>query len=150
AICRDPRDSDAGPGTRDAEWWRASHVWAAAASGEKASGGHEASSGDPNWPKAHEAAEAAKAAERSAHCAFLRDLFGEFFGPVGGEGCWMPLGPDGYDAEGNGPEQWCLVPAPLTPVVREEWLAWNGGIVRRLAEAIYEEQAFDRLPVLAD
>jgi hypothetical protein len=34
-------------------------------------------------------------------------------------------------------------PAPAT-------LAWNGGVVRRLAEAIYEERAFERLPILAD
>jgi hypothetical protein len=30
------------------------------------------------------------------------------------------------------------------------WLAWGGGTVRRLAEAVYSEEAFDRLPVLAD
>ncbi len=35
-------------------------------------------------------------------------------------------------------------------VVRTEWLAWEGGIVRRMALEIYEERAFDRLPVLAD
>jgi hypothetical protein len=29
-------------------------------------------------------------------------------------------------------------------------LAWGDGITRRLAEAIYEERAFDRLPILAD
>jgi len=29
-------------------------------------------------------------------------------------------------------------------------LAWNGGTVRRLAEAVYDERTFDRLPVLAD
>jgi hypothetical protein len=29
-------------------------------------------------------------------------------------------------------------------------LSWNGGTVPRLAAAIYEERAFDRLPVLAD
>jgi hypothetical protein len=38
-------------------------------------------------------------------------------------------------------------PAPsLAPAV----LSWNGGTVPRLASAIYEERAFDRLPVLAD
>jgi hypothetical protein len=36
--------------------------------------------------------------------------------------------------------------APLAPAV----LAWNGGTVPKLAAAIYEERAFDRLPVLAD
>ena len=29
-------------------------------------------------------------------------------------------------------------------------LAWNDGTVRRIAEGIYNEQAFDRLPILAD
>lgn len=29
-------------------------------------------------------------------------------------------------------------------------LAWNGGMVRRMAESIYDERAFDRLPILAD
>jgi hypothetical protein len=40
---------------------------------------------------------------------------------------------------------------PFQPVaVSAGWLAWGGGIVRRLAQAAYEERAFDRLPVLAD
>jgi hypothetical protein len=30
------------------------------------------------------------------------------------------------------------------------WLAWNGGTVVKLAQGIYEERAFDCLPVLAD
>jgi hypothetical protein len=30
------------------------------------------------------------------------------------------------------------------------WLAWNGGTVVKLAQGIYEERAFDRLPILAD
>jgi hypothetical protein len=37
-----------------------------------------------------------------------------------------------------------------TPAVDPAWLAWNDSTVRRLAEAVYEERAFDRLPVLAD
>jgi hypothetical protein len=36
------------------------------------------------------------------------------------------------------------------PIIQPEWLAWNGEIVRLLARAVYEEEAFDRLPVLAD
>jgi hypothetical protein len=30
------------------------------------------------------------------------------------------------------------------------WLAWNEGTVMKLAQAIYEENAFDRMPILAD
>ena len=30
------------------------------------------------------------------------------------------------------------------------WLTWGAACVRRLAQAAYEERAFDRLPVLAD
>ncbi len=30
------------------------------------------------------------------------------------------------------------------------WLGWNGGTVLKLAEAIYDDRAFDLLPVLAD
>jgi hypothetical protein len=30
------------------------------------------------------------------------------------------------------------------------WLAWNEGIVPRLAEGIYADRGFDRLPILAD
>jgi hypothetical protein len=37
----------------------------------------------------------------------------------------------------------CPVPAPL-------WLAWSDGIVVKLARGIYEDRAFDRLPILAD
>src|SRR5262249_34610383 len=29
-------------------------------------------------------------------------------------------------------------------------LAWDGGLVRQLAEGIYEDRAFDRMPVLGD
>jgi hypothetical protein len=37
-------------------------------------------------------------------------------------------------------------PPPLNPA----WLSWNGGTVVKLAQAAYDERAFDRLPVLAD
>jgi hypothetical protein len=40
---------------------------------------------------------------------------------------------------------------PFRPVrVEPAWLRWAGGTVVKLAQAIYEERAFDRLPILAD
>jgi hypothetical protein len=30
------------------------------------------------------------------------------------------------------------------------WLAWNAGTVRKMAQAIYDDRAFDQLPILAD
>ncbi len=30
------------------------------------------------------------------------------------------------------------------------WQAWNDGTVRKLAQLIYDDRAFDRLPLLAD
>jgi hypothetical protein len=30
------------------------------------------------------------------------------------------------------------------------WLAWNGGAIPRLAQTIYGQRAFERLPVLGD
>ncbi len=40
---------------------------------------------------------------------------------------------------------------PFRPAtVSAAWLAWNGGTVPRLAQGIYDERAFERMPVLAD
>jgi hypothetical protein len=38
-------------------------------------------------------------------------------------------------------------PAPCT---HPDWFAWGGGTVPRLAQAIYADRAFDRLPILGD
>jgi hypothetical protein len=74
-------------------------------------------------------ADAARYAAHSAVCsthpesAAQADLLRDIFGP-------LPFGP---------------LP-PLDPAVR----TWNDGTVPRIAQAIYEERAFDRLPLLAD
>jgi hypothetical protein len=40
---------------------------------------------------------------------------------------------------------------PFRPVtIAPAWVAWNDATVVKLAQAIYDERAFDRLPVLAD
>jgi hypothetical protein len=56
--------------------------------------------------------------------------------------------------------EWCAQAALLRdlfgnpfgrpPVVAPAWLIWDGGVVYRLAQGIYAERAFDRLPVLGD
>jgi hypothetical protein len=40
---------------------------------------------------------------------------------------------------------------PFHPVAVElSWLDWNGGLVARIAQTLYDERRFDELPVLAD
>jgi hypothetical protein len=40
---------------------------------------------------------------------------------------------------------------PFRPVVvPASWLAWEGGTIGHLAQAVYDERSFDRLPILAD
>jgi hypothetical protein len=36
------------------------------------------------------------------------------------------------------------------PTVDRTWLSWGGGAAARVARAVYEESAFDQLPILAD
>jgi hypothetical protein len=36
------------------------------------------------------------------------------------------------------------------PALDPAWLAWNGGTVRKMSQLIYDDRAYDRLPVLAD
>lgn len=37
-----------------------------------------------------------------------------------------------------------------SPSVDPSWLAWNDAVLPKLAGVIYDERAFDRLPILAD
>jgi len=44
-----------------------------------------------------------------------------------------------------------LGPLPFRPVtLNPAWLTWNGGAIPMLAQSIYDERAFDRMPALAD
>jgi hypothetical protein len=45
----------------------------------------------------------------------------------------------------------CVFGNPFRPISLDHaWLAWNDGTVRTLAQSIYDDRAFDRLPILAD
>jgi hypothetical protein len=46
---------------------------------------------------------------------------------------------------------WDIFGNPFRPVALEHvWLAWNDGTIPKIAQAIYDERAFDRMPMLAD
>jgi hypothetical protein len=45
----------------------------------------------------------------------------------------------------------CIFGNPYRPArIAPDWLQWNGGCIRGIATAIYDERDFDRMPVLAD
>ena len=44
-----------------------------------------------------------------------------------------------------------IISNPFRPItINPAWLNWNDGTVRRIAQSIYDEKAFDRMPILAD
>jgi hypothetical protein len=59
-----------------------------------------------------------------------------------------------YISKVDWPSRWqfdCVFGNPFRPVALDPaWLAWNDGAVRKMAQALYDERAFDRLPLLAD
>lgn len=45
----------------------------------------------------------------------------------------------------------CIIGNPFRPVaVNPVWMSWEVGTICRIAQGIYDERAFDRLPILAD
>lgn len=45
----------------------------------------------------------------------------------------------------------CIFGNPFRSVsIHPKWLAWNDGTVRKIVQSLYEERAFDRMPILAD
>jgi hypothetical protein len=169
AVCRDPGATDAAPGTFEAERWEPSNEWAAAAVRWDVYAGlrddvegpdtgsdeqhddsllmteHGKLSSGPPRAGVEEAAAVARASELRAQCEVLHDLFGEFLGPPGDEGEWIPCGEAAPVSE-----WWCRLPTPRGITVRSEWMEWSEGAVPKLARAIYAEEAYDRLPRLAD
>ena len=66
-------------------------------------------------------------AEKRYQVQILRDIFGNPFQPIPPK---------------DGKKSWAKQ--------RQQWLAWNDGCVPKLAQSIYDERGFDRLPILAD
>lgn len=150
AVCHDPRKADAEPGTFEADSWHPSNMWAASAIEMNVRANFESVQEEAWWDEARSAGESAEDAELQIHCDFLRDLFGEYLGPPVEEGRWLPCGLERREHPLSPAERWCLLPTPRSLTLRAGWLVWNDGTIPRLAQAIYEEQAFDRLPLLAD
>lgn len=98
-------------------------------------------------------AKKAEVAEASHQADVLRDIFGHLFGPMTNCSAWLPFADPylcGSPNPSSTPVRRCLLPSPLAPLLNTAWLQWNDGTVRKMAQAIYEEAAFDRLPILAD
>jgi hypothetical protein len=169
AVCRDPRATDAEPGTFEAECWAPSNEWAVAAVrwdvyavmsddvtapdtelDEQADKSllmteHGKLSSAPPGARVEEAAQGARMAELRAQCGILHDLFGEWLGPPGDEGEWLRCGEAAPVSE-----WWCRLPMPRRVAVRPEWMEWSEGAIPKLAQSIRTEEAYDRLPLLAD
>jgi hypothetical protein len=69
---------------------------------------------------------------------------------------WMSGADGNYSASTCSHEQAALLrdifhnPFQPMPTIDPAWLAWNGGTIPKLAQAIYDGHAFDRMPILAD
>jgi hypothetical protein len=150
AVCRDPRVTDGEPGSYEADYWLPSDRLAAAAVEQDVFANFRSKQGDARWKEARGAAKSARAAELQSQCDLLRDVFGEYFGPPGEAADWLPFGPTTGGDPRSRTEQWCLLPTPRKLTLHPEWLAWHDGAVLRMAQLIYEEEAFDRMAVLAD
>jgi hypothetical protein len=79
------------------------------------------------------------------HSAISAQLWGTAAGDTAAE--------NAFDAEA--PKQAhlfrCVFGNPFRPItLNPAWLAWNDDTVRRIAQAIYDDHAFDRMPILAD
>jgi hypothetical protein len=89
-----------------------------------------------------EAVRAASALEAQHQSDLVRDIFGCLLGPLTETSAWLPFK--------DGTARWSLLPSERAVAIDPSWLTWAEGVVVKLAWGIYEEQAFDRLPILAD
>jgi hypothetical protein len=63
----------------------------------------------------------------------------------------LPPGFEGAEYAAQASLLRCIVGNPSLPVtLASSWLSWNSGVIRSIAQAIYDERRFSDLPVLAD
>jgi len=144
-FCRDGWGADAGTCSDEVFGRIPSHICAADAAGLRT----VADLGHGRTFSALALQAAGNAAERQAQCELIRDLFGDCFGPPWDQGCWLSWrSPSSFPPRSG--LQWCLLPTRVSADIRPEWLTWNEGVVVRLAQSIYHNEAFDRLAFLGD
>ncbi len=104
--------------------------------------------GDTEFLRNSSAAETAWRAVRSVQCDLLRDIFGEYLGPLSEEGEWLTWEPA---SGGNGTtQQWCLLPTPRTISLTQGPQSWRTCKAIQIAQHIYDKEEFESLPILAD
>jgi hypothetical protein len=95
--------------------------------------------------------------EEKASYTLLQDCYPipECCGSIASD-CWMFPSPESKELEETEPEDECnlvrdIFGNPFRPVtMNPSWLRWNDGTVVKIAQGLYEERAFDRLPILHD
>jgi hypothetical protein len=58
-----------------------------------------------------------------------------------------------YLSQVDWPRRWlidCVFGNPFRAAAEPTWFTWNDGAIRKIAQSIYNDRAFDRLPLLAD
>lgn len=86
-------------------------------------------------------------AEMAEQCALLRDIFGAYFGAPADPAAWLPLEPSLIFRRKHA---WCRLPTPANTHIPADVIAWRDGLIRALAQAMYDEDSFDRVNILAD
>jgi hypothetical protein len=150
AVCRDTRCSDAEPDSYEYLRWEPSHRCAAEAVSRDIYVNSKSAKDGSGYDDARGICEAAHDGELRAHCQLLRDLFGEFLGPPGDKAGGLHFQAEVGRLKWLQVEKVCQLPTPRVLDLSGDCLTWNDGAVVKFARSLYDEEAFDRLPLLAD
>jgi hypothetical protein len=98
---------------------------------------------------------AARAAVRESSWAAAREVQREMIHQVWKKPSWL-MAPEEKEEKNTDHRQQCdlircIFGNPFRIAsVNPNWLVWNGGVIPKLTQAIYDDRAFDHLPILAD